>query len=98
MSSTPPTTLRFRLLSQQEAIRAVSSVFGDVRASDIRQQAGRTQDNAGELLVLPSGVAAMLAAMGPLNECDVFLDVGAGIGNVLCNGVTHQELHTLRPL
>jgi hypothetical protein len=69
------------LLTASEAISALAVVFRDVTASDIRQEAGRTQNNAGELL--PQGVSAMLAAMEPLSDDDVFLNVGAGIGNIL---------------
>ncbi|ETP54689.1 hypothetical protein F442_00665 [Phytophthora nicotianae P10297] len=56
-------------------------VLLSISAYDVRQQAGRTYDNAGE--VLPSGVALLLATVGPLDEEDVFLDVGAGVGNIL---------------
>jgi hypothetical protein len=64
-----------------DALRALASIFDDITAKDIRQRSGRTHGNAGELL--PAGVADVLAAMGPLHECDAFLDIGAGIGNVL---------------
>ncbi|KAE9110551.1 hypothetical protein PF007_g11826 [Phytophthora fragariae] len=69
------------LLTVPAAIRVLVSLFSEITANDIRQKSGRRENNAGELL--PSGVADMLAAMEPLDERDVFLDVGAGIGNVL---------------
>ncbi|KAG4051389.1 hypothetical protein PC123_g13396 [Phytophthora cactorum] len=50
-------------------------------AKDIRQQADRTQDNAGE--IFPAGIAKMLDAIGPVQPTDIVLDVEAGIGNVL---------------
>ncbi|KAG1694315.1 hypothetical protein DVH05_021667 [Phytophthora capsici] len=70
-----------QLLTVFDAKRVLASIFSDVTANDIRQKAGMTQNNAGELL--PAGVAQMLEAMEPLDERDIFLDVGSGIGNVL---------------
>ncbi|KAG3164720.1 hypothetical protein PC128_g20078 [Phytophthora cactorum] len=69
------------LLAFPDATRVLVSIFSEITAGDVRQEAGRTQNNAGELL--PRGVAVMIEALGPLNEQDIFLDVGAGIGNVL---------------
>ncbi|OWZ06296.1 Histone methylation protein, partial [Phytophthora megakarya] len=68
-------------LTVPEAVRVMSSIFQDIRACDVRQRAGQTQYNAGE--IRPSGIEAILRAVGPLHNGDVFLDVGAGIGNVL---------------
>jgi hypothetical protein len=64
-----------------QAAKAINSVFGGISAHDVRQRAGRTYGNAGE--VLPSGVTRILEAVGPLGEDDVFLDVGAGVGNIV---------------
>ncbi|ETP29516.1 hypothetical protein F442_21333 [Phytophthora nicotianae P10297] len=64
-----------------QAAEAVDIIFGSISAHDVRQPAGRTYDNAGE--VVPSGVTLLLAAVGLIDEADVFLDVGAGVGNVL---------------
>ncbi|KAG3159936.1 hypothetical protein PI126_g7156 [Phytophthora idaei] len=69
------------LLPLPDAIRVLASVFSDITARDIRQDAGRTQNNAGELL--PPGVAAMIKALGPLSKHDIYLVVGTGIDNVL---------------
>ncbi|KAE9055769.1 hypothetical protein PF010_g32029, partial [Phytophthora fragariae] len=69
------------VLQLPDAIRVLASIFNDVTAYDISQKSGRTHGNAGELL--PVGVADMLAATEPLHASDVFLDIGAGIGNVL---------------
>ncbi|ETI31543.1 hypothetical protein F443_21496 [Phytophthora nicotianae P1569] len=68
-------------LDDVQAAEAVDIIFGSISAHDVRQPAGRTYDNAGE--VVPSGVTLLLAAVGLLDEADVFLDVGAGVGNVL---------------
>ncbi|KAL4146500.1 hypothetical protein PRNP1_012364 [Phytophthora ramorum] len=67
-----PATSCSSLLPLHDAIRVLASIFSNITAGDIRQDAGRTQDNAGELL--PSGVAAMITALGPLNTHDIFLD------------------------
>ncbi|OWZ19325.1 Histone methylation protein [Phytophthora megakarya] len=64
-----------------QGLNAIVSIFGSVRASEVRQQAGRTHCNTGE--ILPLGVAAVIDAFGGLGTDNVFLDVGAGIGNVL---------------
>ncbi|KAE9157205.1 hypothetical protein PF004_g32313, partial [Phytophthora fragariae] len=69
------------LLTVPAAIRVLVSLFSEITANDSRQKSGRRENNAGELL--PSGVVDMLATMEPLDERDVFLDVGAEIGNVL---------------
>ncbi|KAG1691870.1 hypothetical protein DVH05_026032 [Phytophthora capsici] len=68
-------------LSGAEAITAVGQIFSRVTATDVRQQSGRTQDNAGELL--PVGVLRLIEVFEPVRESDVFLDIGAGVGNVL---------------
>ncbi|GMF55140.1 unnamed protein product [Phytophthora fragariaefolia] len=69
------------LLTVPAAFSALATFFSHITVKDIRQESGRTLNNAGELL--PQSVAAMLTALGPLGEHDVFMDVGAGIGNVL---------------
>ncbi|KAE8912920.1 hypothetical protein PF003_g2509 [Phytophthora fragariae] len=79
------------LLTVPAAIRVLVSLFSEITANDIRQKSGRRENNAGELL--PSGVADMLAAMEPLDERDVFLDVGAGIGNVLAQVALTTKQH-----
>ncbi|ETL43769.1 hypothetical protein L916_05811, partial [Phytophthora nicotianae] len=83
-----PKELRCSLLSQEISMSVVKILLRDISAGDIRQRAGQRQNNAGE--ILPSGVARMLDAIRPLDETDVFLDIGAGIGNVLA----HEALST----
>lgn len=68
-------------LTVPDTFRALAEVFSDIKARGIRQESGGTQNNAGEMF--PTGVTAMLFQMGPLGNHDVFLDIGAGIGNVL---------------
>ncbi|KAG2967009.1 hypothetical protein PC119_g24586 [Phytophthora cactorum] len=68
-------------LNEGQAAQAEASIFVSIRANEVQQQASRTYDSAGE--VLPSGVALILAAVGPLREDGIALDVGAGVGNIL---------------
>ncbi|EEY59754.1 uncharacterized protein PITG_21040 [Phytophthora infestans T30-4] len=78
--------------TQLKLPKPVDIIFGSISAHDVRQPAGRTYDNAGE--VLPSGVTLLLAAVGPLGEADVFLDVGAGVGNVLAQVALTKKVRT----
>ncbi|GMF19053.1 unnamed protein product [Phytophthora fragariaefolia] len=71
------------MLRDEQAAQAVNSIFGNIRASEVHQQTGRTYYNAGE--ILPSGVSRILTAIGLLDEADVFLDVGAGVGNIIAH-------------
>ncbi|KAE8879547.1 hypothetical protein PF005_g10708 [Phytophthora fragariae] len=75
------TTSSPKLLTLPAVTCAMESIFGDISAKDVRQHADRMHNNAGELL--PSGIAVMMDALEPLTERDIFLDMGAGIGNVL---------------
>ncbi|GMF26434.1 unnamed protein product [Phytophthora fragariaefolia] len=49
--------------------------------SDIRQEAGKRHLNAGE--ILPAGVTALIDTVGDIDNRDLFLDVGCGLGNVV---------------
>jgi hypothetical protein len=62
-------------------------MFASVRRSDVRQSSGRAEQNVGELSFL--GVVTLIEAC-QLTSSDTFLDVGAGIGNV----VTQVALQT----
>jgi hypothetical protein len=74
-------------LSQSSAHVAVTGMFASVRRSDVRQSSGRAEQNVGELSFL--GVVTLIEAC-QLTSSDTFLDVGAGIGNV----VTQVALQT----
>ncbi|KAG3231755.1 hypothetical protein PI124_g23151 [Phytophthora idaei] len=65
----------------KEAAQAVVNILGGIRAEDVRQTAGRTQANSGE--ILPAGVSAIIEAIGGADGHDGFLDIGAGVGNVI---------------
>ncbi|POM74982.1 Histone methylation protein [Phytophthora palmivora] len=64
-------TSRPNLLTLPEVTCAMMSIFGDISAKDVRQHAGQMHNNAGKLL--PSGISAMLEALGTLSDRDVFL-------------------------
>ena len=59
----------------------VRDIFATVTKADVRQPAGKREYNASELSM--SGVSRMLDALGFIKHDDVFLDVGAGVGNVV---------------
>ncbi|KAG3030339.1 hypothetical protein PC120_g3831 [Phytophthora cactorum] len=80
------------LLTVPDAISVVTTMFSNITTSDIRQESGKTYNNAGELL--PSGLATMIAVKVPLDENDVFRDVGAGIGNVLAQVALTTKVST----
>ncbi|KAG2919761.1 hypothetical protein PC110_g12857 [Phytophthora cactorum] len=80
------------LLTVPDAISVVTTMFSNITTSDIRQESGKTYNNAGELL--PSGLATMIAVKVLLDENDVFLDVGAGIGNVLAQVALTTKVST----
>jgi hypothetical protein len=75
-----PQTTHLRPLAPRQAERTVRAVFSAVSAFDVRQQAGKTDENAGELL--PAAVSSLIEVIGGVQHDDVFLDVGAGLGNV----------------
>ncbi|GMF47026.1 unnamed protein product [Phytophthora fragariaefolia] len=54
------------MLRDEQAAQAVNSIFGNISASEVHQQAGRTYYNAGE--ILPSGVSRILTAVGSLTK------------------------------
>ena len=58
----------------------VSEVFRMVTKADVRQASGKTEHNVGELTT--TGTSVLIDACR-LTSADVFVDVGAGIGNVV---------------
>ncbi|KAG1696263.1 hypothetical protein DVH05_009170 [Phytophthora capsici] len=75
-----PILSKIRLLQPSQAERAIQDIYRSVSAAEIRQSAGKTDENAGELL--PTAVSSVIQMIGPVNENDIFLDVGAGLGNI----------------
>jgi hypothetical protein len=78
-----------RSLTSNQAHTAVHEIFKGVRRSDVRQAAGQTETNTGEMSVL--GVTALIRIC-QLSEYDVFLDVGSGIGNVVVQVVLESSV------
>ncbi|KAG3155421.1 hypothetical protein PI126_g9169 [Phytophthora idaei] len=76
----PPHKQRLRLLAPSQAERAIREIFSSVSAADVRQQAGKTDENAGEML--PAAVSSVIQMIGNVHQDDVFHDIGAGLGNV----------------
>ena len=70
------------LLGDTEAWQKIYMLFDSVPKLLVHQKSGQTDRNVGELV--PKGVSDLLAAIGNIKETDVFLDVGAGVGNVVC--------------
>ncbi|KAI9996097.1 hypothetical protein PInf_013275 [Phytophthora infestans] len=71
--------------SVQNRLRAlkrtyIRDIFSNVSAADVRQQAGKTDENAGEML--PAAISSVIQMIGAVHQDDVFLDIGAGLGNV----------------
>ncbi|OWY96098.1 Histone methylation protein [Phytophthora megakarya] len=58
-----------------------ADIYGGVSATEVRQRAGKTDENAGELL--PTAVSSIIQMIGDLKASDVFVDVGAGLGNIV---------------
>ncbi|EEY53467.1 histone methylation protein, putative [Phytophthora infestans T30-4] len=59
---------------------AIRDIFSNVSAADVRQQAGKTDENAGEML--PAAISSVIQMIGAVHRDDVFLKIGAGLGNV----------------
>ncbi|ETP52986.1 hypothetical protein F442_02079 [Phytophthora nicotianae P10297] len=68
-------------MNGEDAIRAVDSLFASVKNADIRQKLGKPHTNAGE--IFPAGVDSLINSIGDIDDQDIFLDVGCGLGNVL---------------
>lgn len=77
-------TLEASPLSASDSGRVVAEIFAGVAKSDVRQAAGRTEFNVGELAT--DGVTNLVDRC-QLRQQDVFLDVGSGVGNVIAQVV-----------
>ncbi|KAG1691883.1 hypothetical protein DVH05_026044 [Phytophthora capsici] len=84
-----PSTCTPLLASQAEM--AVHDIYRSVSAADIRQEAGKTDENAGEML--PTAVTSILQMIGEVQQEDVFLDVGAGLGHVVAQVALQTNAH-----
>ena len=70
-------------LRSEEVWGKIANMFGSVSKALVQQKGGDSHLNVGE--ILPKGISDLLAAIGDLHRSDVFLDVGAGVGNVVCH-------------
>ncbi|KAE9081180.1 hypothetical protein PF010_g22089 [Phytophthora fragariae] len=68
-------------LSPSSAEQAVTVIFADIPREVIMNDQSKPHRNAGE--VMPEGISALLAELDPLDGRDLFLDIGAGVGNVV---------------
>lgn len=69
-------------LSSEEAWKVVEQLFVSIPKRLVIQRSGRGHENVGELF--PRGLSNIISAIGPITHSDVFLDVGAGVGNIVC--------------
>jgi Histone methylation protein DOT1 len=68
---------------------ALADVFAHLTKKNVRQPSGQAQLNVGE--IAPSGVTQMLEELN-LNDTDVFIDVGSGVGNILVQVVLMTQV------
>ena len=68
------------IVEDSSCYKIVEKMFQSVPRAAIRQKSGRPEQNMGEVCMV--GVTSLLKAL-KLEVKDVFLDVGAGIGNVV---------------
>ncbi|GMF38431.1 unnamed protein product [Phytophthora fragariaefolia] len=66
----------------------VAAIFADVHRQLVMQDQNEPHCNAGELM--PEGISSLLDEIGSTDEHDLFLNIGAGVGNV----VAHVALGT----
>ncbi|KAG6956931.1 hypothetical protein JG687_00010293 [Phytophthora cactorum] len=93
ISTSMPCSVRLEILSvlsDQAAYRLFRIVFGSVTKADVRQRAGVTHQNAGELL--PRALATVLTTVGSITANDIFLDIGCGIGNIVAQGALQTPI------
>jgi tRNA G46 methylase TrmB len=64
-------------------------MLSSVSRADVPQLPGRLHHNVGEITMV--GVSRLLKAFGFITIRDVFLDVGAGVGNVVLQAALQSE-------
>lgn len=79
-TSTQAVPVEVATLTDQAAFEALDQIFRPVRKTDVLQAAGRIETNVGELS--PRGTLKVIE-MCDIQEDDVFVDIGSGIGNVV---------------
>ncbi|OWZ13079.1 Histone methylation protein [Phytophthora megakarya] len=68
-------------LQPVQAETAIQDIYRYVSAADVRHQAGKIDENSGE--VMPAAVSRIIRMFGEITQGDIFLDVGAGLGHVV---------------
>lgn len=76
-------------LCRQDAYDLVGRIFRSVSRADVLQVAGRSEFNVGELSV--EGVSDLVQHCR-LNERDVLLDLGCGVGNVVVQAALESRV------
>ena len=67
-------------MSAGECEEAVRDIYAKVKP--LTHRGNSWESNTGE--VFPSSVSHILRIVGPIGASDVFLDVGSGLGNIVC--------------
>lgn len=68
-------------LSAISTYRLIDDMLATISRSDVAQPSGLMHHNAGEVSMI--GISCILQSVGELGSNDVFLDLGAGVGNVI---------------
>lgn len=80
---------KFRLLAPSQDHKAIGDIFRGVSAADVRQQTGKRDENTGEML--HSTVSSVIIMIGDVDQDDIFLDIGGGLGNVAAQFATQTN-------
>ena len=78
---------RLRPSSEGECEELVQKMYYSVNRST--HGGNQWESNTGE--VLPQSVTFLLRVVGPIGPSDVFLDVGSGLGNIVCQVLLQTE-------
>ncbi|POM79498.1 Hypothetical protein PHPALM_2820, partial [Phytophthora palmivora] len=69
-------------MSPSRCEQTVATIFADVPREVVVQGTNKNPHrNAGELM--PCGISSLIRELGELGNSDIFLDIGAGVGNVV---------------
>lgn len=69
-------------ISREDVWRKMAVIFQTVPKALVRQKGGKTHLNVGE--TVPVGVSKLIDAINDIKIDDVFVDVGSGLGNIVC--------------
>ncbi|KAL3668151.1 hypothetical protein V7S43_007014 [Phytophthora oleae] len=89
---TRPAAMTTPLLSPREAEKAVASVFAAISAKLVRAYDGNSiHHNVGE--ILPAGITKLLEEVAVVGGHDIFVDIGAGLGNLVAQVILQTQVH-----